>query len=330
MGEAMMAGGAGGARPGAGGREVVLVTGAAGFLGSHVVELLSAAGRYEVVAADIAGPERSRQLAGLPGVEFRQVDLRDRRAAAAAVAGCQVVVHLAAVLRKTAAARPREALEVNVGVTYDLVSAAAAAGVRRFVYGSSQAVYGSFQDAGAPYFAEDQAAVRPGLSMYGASKLAAEALIEAVAGAGGPACLALRLGTIYGPRVSRDSNNGILIEVLEALDRGDRPVVPWARDALHALIFAADAARAVVRAVQASQGGMAVNVVGDPVSSEMLYTTLVKLYGADPSLIDWQDRRTRYQRVRRDQMRSVLGLEPQTSLEDGLRAVIAWHRTQVG
>ena len=76
-------------------------------------------------------------------------------------------------------------------------------------------------------FTEDQAAVGRGLTLYSASKLASEALMAAVCGDAGPDYVALRFGTIYGPRVNLDSTNGLLVAVLAALDRGERPPVPW-------------------------------------------------------------------------------------------------------
>jgi UDP-glucose 4-epimerase len=306
--------------------KTVLVTGAAGFLGSHVAELLSSDGRHDIIATDVVKSERSDAVASLPRVEFRAVDLRDLEALEAAVSGAGSIVHLAAIRTKASSARPREALEINVGATYDLLSLATLHRVRRLVYGSTHIVYGAFQDPQRPYFREDEARVRRGLNMYGASKLASEAFIEAFAQDGGPDYVCLRFGGIYGPRASRDSNGGILLDVLAALDRGARPVVQWARDSRHALVFVEDAARAVVTALESDQANMAVNVVGDPVPAEVLYSTLVRLYGHDPSVIDWQEERTRYQLVSRDRLHSVLGYDPATSLEDGLRAVIDWHR----
>jgi len=308
--------------------KTVLVTGAAGFLGSHVAELLSADGRYHIIATDVVKSDRADMLGALPRVEFLAMDLRDLEALEAAVSRADSIVHLAAIRTKASSARPRDALEINVGATYDLLSLATLHRVRRFVYGSTHIVYGAFQDPQRPDFLEDEACVRRGLNMYGASKLASEAFIEAFAQDGGPDYVCLRFGGIYGPRANRDSNSGILLDVLSALDRGDRPVAQWTRDSLHAMVFVQDAARAVIAALETDQANMAVNVVGDPLSTETLYSTLVRLYGHDPSVIDWREERARYQLVSRDRLRSTPGYESASSLEDGLRALIDWHREQ--
>ena len=308
--------------------QTVVVTGAAGFLGSHVVELLSGTGRFEVITTDVVGSARSDALAALPGVRFHAADLQDTEVVEAIVREADSIVHLAAVRGKASAARPREGIDVNVGATFDLVSLAARHQVRRFVYGSSHLVYGAYDDPHHAPFTEDQGAVGPGLTVYSASKLASEALIAAVCGDDGPDYVALRLGTIYGPRVNLDSNSGLLLAMLASLDRGEKPQVPWTRDTLHALTYVDDAARAVVRALETERDVRgAVNVVGPPVTAERMYTTLVALYGRDPHDIIWCDERARYQLPSSDRLHSVLGLESLTSLEDGLSAVIDWHRT---
>lgn len=308
-------------------RPRVLVTGAAGFLGLPVVEMLSAAGLHDVVATDIVESGSSRHLARLPHVEFRQMDLLDSVALAASVSGVNAIIHLAAVRTKSAASRPRDAVDLNVGVTFELATHAVAHGVPRIVYGSSQAVYGSFPDPDMPRLGEEDAIVRPGLSVYGASKLASEAFLQAVIGGGETSYVALRLGTLYGPRISRDSNNGTLIDVLEAMNAGTRPQVPWATTSLHTMTYVSDAAEAVVRALDAPPECTAINVVGEPVSADEVYTTLVRLYGGDPSTIEWRDDRTRYQLVSRTRMRDVLGFEPRVSLADGLLSFIEWYRS---
>lgn len=307
----------------------VVVTGAAGFLGSHVVELLSGTGRFEVVATDVPGSARSDALAALPRVHFHAADLRDTQTIETLVRGADSIVHLAAVRMKASAARPRDAHDINVGATFDLVSLAARHQLRRFVYASSHLVYGAFDDPHRAPFTEDQGAVRRGLTMYAASKLASEALIEAVCADSGPDYLALRFGTIYGPRVNVDSNSGLLVAVLAALDGGEKPRSPWTRDTVHALIYVADAAQAVVRALDVEQARIAVNVVGSPVTAERLYTTLVAMCGGDAKDIDWLDERARYQLVSSERLRTVLGPQTQTSLKEGLSKMIDWYRTNV-
>lgn len=196
--------------------------------------------------------------------------------------------------------------------------------------GSTHLVYGPFDDPAAPPSPRTRASIRRGLNMYAAGKLAAEAFAEAFAQAGGAPYVILRYGTIYGPRANRDGNAGILIGILDALDRGERPSVPWQKDSVHALIHVHDAARATVRAVEAAGvERTAVNVVGTPVTAEELYTALVRVEGSDPDVIDWRAERTRYQHVSAGRLASVLGLTATTDLLSGLREFVDWYREDV-
>ncbi len=308
--------------------ELVLVTGGAGFVGSKVVELLAEEQRA-VRAVDVVENERSDTLSSLPGVEYHAADLRDRGSVERLLEGVSHIVHLAAVRSKSSDSNPRLSHEVNVDATYDLFAGAARLGVRRIVFGSSHTVYGGFADPeGYPYRETESGGTGRGLSMYAATKLAAEAYLEAFVGTGGPDYLALRFGTIYGPRVAEGSNSATMLDVLRALDDDATPSVPWARTSRHGLVHVNDVAASCVRALSCSSVNMAINVVGDPVTAEEIYTTLVRLYGGDPEAITWQESRTRYQAADRSRMRHVLGHVDCVPIEQGLQSFIDWYKSE--
>jgi UDP-glucose 4-epimerase len=303
----------------------VLVTGASGFVGSRVVRRLSDEAQFDVVATDIASGEQSEALATLPGVRFEAADLRDEDAIERLTEGVTHVVHLAALRSKASQGGPRAGLDVNVGSTYCLLMQAAKRGMTGFVYGSSHLVYGAFPDKD-QWFSEPDAAVRTGLSLYAAAKVASEAFLRAFADEFGFANLSLRFGGIYGPNSAPGSNSYTMLDVLDAIDRNDVPVVTWSRDTRQALIYVEDVARSVVRALDFPISGTAVNVVDTPRSCEEIYSTLVRLYGADPERLVWADRQ-RFQNVRGDLLVEGLGCPPATPLEAGLASIIEWHRS---
>ncbi len=307
----------------------VLVTGGAGFVATRFIEMLAQEPlAYNVLAVDVVESPRSRELAQLPQVEFMAVDLRDTEVLSPLVARADAIVHLAAVRTQASKARPKDAHDINVGTTYDLLTLAAEHHTRRFVFGSTNTLYGPYLDPSAAPMAEDQPWVCRGINMYAATKLASEAYLEAFSGIGGPEYLALRIGPVYGPRVSPGSNGAMTLSILEAFDRGEKPVITWAKDAIHSFIFVDDVAVALRSALAAETTGVAVNVVGEPVTTEQLCTRAAELYGCDPALIEWTEERTRYQRVSQDRMKAVLGFAPQTTLDQGLQAVIDWHRSR--
>jgi len=306
-------------------RDRVLVTGGAGFVGSRVVEMLAGTGRA-VRAVDVVENARSEAMASYPDVEFERADLTDRGAVDRLLEGVSHVLHLAAVRSRSSDSNPRLSHEVNVDATYDLIAGSARHGVDRFVFGSSHTVYGAFADPDRyPYRETETGGSGRGLSLYAATKLAAEAYLEAFAGAGGATYLSLRFGTIYGPRVAEGSNNATMLDVLRALDEHSTPTVPWTRDSRHGLVHVDDVALACVRALESVRTGLAVNVVGEPVTAERIYTTLVRLRGGDPETIVWHDTRARYQAADRTRMQQVLCMGDGVPLEQGLRSVIEWY-----
>jgi UDP-glucuronate 4-epimerase len=186
----------------------VLLSGAAGFIGSHVAEGLVSRGD-DVVGLDnfdafYPRAIKEANLAALrrsPRFQLVEGDIRNRDLVAGLVKGCGAVVHLAA----RAGVRP--SLEdpalyasVNVEGTATLLEAARRSGVRRFVFGSSSSVYG---DTAPVPFSEQWPALDP-ISPYAATKRAGELLCATFAGLYGLRAIALRLFTVYGPRQRPD------------------------------------------------------------------------------------------------------------------------------
>jgi UDP-glucose 4-epimerase len=119
-----------------------------------------------------------------------------------------------------------------------------------------------------------------------------------------------------------------MLDVLRALDAGEVPVIPWTRDSRHGLVHVDDVALACLRALDAEKSGLAVNVVGEPVTAEQVYTTLVRLHGGDPTTLVWHERRARYQAADRTRMQQVLGMSAGVPLEEGLRGFVDWYRSE--
>jgi nucleoside-diphosphate-sugar epimerase len=206
-----------------------LVTGATGFVGSHVVDVLAARGDAVVVLARSA--ERAAPLAR-PGVRVALGTLDDPAALAAAVAGTDVVYHLAGL---TAAVSEAEYLRVNEAGTRRLVAAVLAAAPRpRLVYVSTQAALGPSEPGQA---LDEDAPCRP-LTAYGRSKLAGEAVVRA---APGLAWTIVRPPAVYGPR-DRE-----FLKMFQLIRTGIAPVFGTGAQAL-SLVYAPDLADAIVRA----------------------------------------------------------------------------------
>ena len=206
----------------------ILLTGATGFIGSHVAGALVASGHR--VAAHVRPTSDTRWLDDLD-IELRSADLAAAGGAPSLLDGIDAIVHAAGATR---AADRRGFLTVNRDMATALAEAAARAGVRRFVLLSSLAARGPDQ-AEAPGDAP--------VSWYGASKLFAERDLEEIAGRSDMRAIALRLGGVYGPR---DTD---LLPLFQAAARGFLPLPPRG---LHAQpVYVGDAVAAVLAALDA-------------------------------------------------------------------------------
>jgi UDP-glucose 4-epimerase len=226
----------------------VLVTGGAGFIGSHTVAALRAAGRRVVVLDDLSTGRREHlaALAGDPALALVVGDVRgDLSALLAGHGPFAAVVHLAAqtsVVRSVA--EPLQDLDLNLRATVRLALWAAERGVPRFVFASSAAVYG--EPAALPV-AEDHPAAP--LSPYGAAKRSAELYLRALGDLRGLSTASLRLFNVYGPRQDPASQYaGVVATFLARALRGESLTVYGDGAQTRDLVYVGDVARALVLA----------------------------------------------------------------------------------
>jgi UDP-glucuronate 4-epimerase len=191
-------------------RYKILVTGGAGFIGSHLAEALLHDGQEVVIVDnldDFYSPERKRanlsEIAQAGALSFHEIDIRDRSALESVleVERPEVIVHLAARAGvRPSFEQPEVYGEVNVGGTLNLLMLATRFNIRKFVFASSSSVYGA--DASIP-FTEENVGMKP-LSPYAATKLAGELLCYTYSHIYGLPVICLRFFTVYGPRQRPD------------------------------------------------------------------------------------------------------------------------------
>lgn len=194
----------------------VLVTGGAGFIGSHLVARLCADGHTVRVLDNLTTGSRDNLADSAAGIEFMEGDVCDGATVRCAVDGVAQVFHLAAhVSVPESVAQPRHTMAVNVEGTAQVAYAAAAAGVERLFFASSCAVYG---EADLNPIPETRPAAPQ--SPYGASKLMAECLLGQLHRPGTLPVLACRFFNVYGPRQRADSAYaGVIAQFLDRAAR---------------------------------------------------------------------------------------------------------------
>jgi 2-alkyl-3-oxoalkanoate reductase len=210
----------------------VLVTGASGFLGGHVVERLSARG--DQVRALVRKTSNRAHLERLPNVELFEGSVEQVDRVREAVDGVDAIVHSAGLIK---ARSTDEFFAINVGGTSNLVEAARGRGLRRFVFVSSLEACGPSAD-GRPVSADQEDPV----TAYGRSKLAAEKVV--LSAKDDLSVVILRPGAIYGPR------DGEILEAFKSIQRGLLPLVAGG-EAKGMWIYATDCADACLRAIDA-------------------------------------------------------------------------------
>jgi UDP-glucose 4-epimerase len=197
----------------------ILVTGGAGFIGSHLAfELLKR--KHSVVIFDnlcFGKIANLKEISKKPGFEFVEGDIRDENKLEAAFHGVNAVIHLAALIDITASViDPASTNEVNVRGTLNVLKEAARCKVKRFVFASSTAVYGDSETLPVT----EKAIVNP-ISPYAASKLAGEAYCKAFAGSYGLSTVVLRFFNVYGPRSENSPYCGVITKFLQQANKGE-------------------------------------------------------------------------------------------------------------
>ena len=177
----------------------VLVTGGAGFIGSHLVERLVRSG-HEVVVVDDFSSGFQKHLAACPEVRVLNADVLELPKLARELAGVEVIFHLAALISSQDSLRePQRYFETNVTGTLRVIETASAIGARRIVFSSSSTVYGN----GPEPVKREETLPQP-ITVYALSKLASEHLLALYAPLKGFSHASLRLFNVYGPRQSPD------------------------------------------------------------------------------------------------------------------------------
>jgi UDP-glucose 4-epimerase len=309
-----------------------LVTGGAGTIGSTIVDQLVAAGAGEVVVLDNFVRGRRENLAGVIGsgkVRVVEGDIRDRRRLTELMAGIDLVFHQAAIRITQCAEEPRLALEVLVDGTYEVVEAAADAGVRKVVAASSASVYGLAEqfptsERHHPY-AND--------TLYGAAKTFNEGLLRSFHAMRGLDYVALRYFNVYGPRMDiYGLYTEVLIRWMERIEAGQPPLILGDGAQTMDFVFTEDIARANLLAASADVTDEVFNIgSGTETSLRELADALLRAMGSDLPLEFGPPRGVNAVTRRLADVSAAaerLGWKAEITLDEGLRRLVTWWRDQ--
>jgi UDP-glucose 4-epimerase len=305
----------------------ILVTGGAGFIGSHIVDLLLREGCSRIVVLDNLTRGRRENLEDAlrdPAVSFIEGDIRDDARLRKLVGESEIVFHQAALRITQAAAEPRAAFDTMAGATFVLAQQAAASGVEKVIYASSASVYGLAERFPTP---EDHHG-NADTTLYGAAKLFGEGLLR---GAGVPH-LALRYFNVYGSRMDRAGPyTEVLVRWMERLEAGLPPLIFGDGRQTMDFVEVRDVARANVLAAKSSASGLAVNIGSGRETSlrELAFQVAQVMQRPDlepqfepPRAVNAVARR----QAAVERAAELLGFRAERSLQGGLADLVAWWR----
>lgn len=302
----------------------VLVTGGAGFIGSHLVEALLAEGRVVRVVDNLSTGHRVNLAHLEGGFEWLEGDLSEFEVCTQAVEGVTEILHGAAI-----PSVPRSVLEPlqshasGATATLNLLEAARLAGVRRFVFAASSSAYGDTED-----LPKHEAMVPNPLSPYAAAKLAGEHYVRVYARTMGLDGVSLRYFNVFGPRQDPSSPySGVISLFARLMAEGRRPVIYGDGSQTRDFTYVANVVQANLKALAAARpiGGEALNVgTGTRISLLDLIAAINAILGTklEPEFRDPRAGDVRDSQASLDRIRAVLGYEPTVDFEEGLRRTL--------
>jgi nucleoside-diphosphate-sugar epimerase len=306
----------------------VVITGAAGFVGSHLSEALIAGG-HEVIGIDAfvpyyPRPMKEANLEGLrqePRFTFHELDLRSADVRPI-VEGSDAIIHLAAMPGLAQSWVDVDTyIACNLTATHRIVEAALAAGVPRFLHASTSSVYGS------EAVGDESSPTRP-ISPYGVTKLAAEHLILAYTRTHGLPASIVRFFSIYGPRQRPDMGYHRFIEAM--LD-GQTISVYGDGEQSRTNAFIDDAVRGTIAALEGAPVGEVFNIAGHAeITVNEAIATIAGLLDVEPRIRTEAVRPGDQRRTAADTGRAerTFGYQPRVLPAEGLAAQVAWHRAR--
>jgi nucleoside-diphosphate-sugar epimerase len=305
-----------------------LVTGGAGFIGSHLTEELVRRG-HRVRVADSFITGKRQNLDHISGVELVEGDLADMSVATRAVAGMEFVLHQAAIPSvPRSVSDPIASNRANIDASINVLVAARDAGVKRLVYAGSSSAYGD-----TPTLPKREDMPTKPLSPYALQKLVAEQYCQMFTKLYGLETVTIRYFNVFGPRQDPSSPySGVISLFSTALLEGRQPTIYGDGEQTRDFTYIANVVDGVLRACEApNASGEVINVAcGTRISLNTLLETMNRIVETDIKAIYKESRAGDVRDSQADitKAKTILGYAPIVDLEAGLRHTLAWCRAE--
>jgi nucleoside-diphosphate-sugar epimerase len=303
-----------------------LVTGGAGFIGSHLTEELARRG-HRVRVADSLVTGKRRNLDHIPGIEFLEGDLADLDVARAAVDGCEYVLHQAAIPSVPRSVKdPITSNRANVDATLNTLVAARDGGVKRLVFAGSSSAYGD-----TPVLPKHEGMPNNPLSPYALQKVIGEQYLQMFTRLYGLETVSIRYFNVFGPRQDPSSPySGVISVFATALIENRSPQIYGDGGQTRDFTYVANVVDGVLRACEAPQAsGQIINVAtGGRITLNQLFYAIRDVVGGsvEPTYVEARQGDVRDSQADISKAKEILGYEPSVPFEEGLSRTIEWYR----
>jgi len=309
-----------------------LITGIAGFIGSHLAQALVERGHHVRGLDNFATGHRENLAAIEAKIDLLTIDLADTERVARACKGVDAILHQGALPSVPRSVKdPRPSHVANLDGTFNLLEGARAAGIKRIVYAASSSAYGN-----QPGFPRVETMTPQPIAPYPVQKLAGELYMQSYARVYGMETVCLRYFNIFGPRQAPDSPySGVIAKWALQMLRGEAPMMQGDGTQSRDFTYIANAVSANLLALEAPAekvAGRVFNVAcGQCYSLNDLYRTLAKLTGYTREPLRAARRAGDIDMSFADisAAREAFGYEPIVGFEEGLALTVAWHREQL-
>ena len=304
-----------------------LVTGGAGFIGSHLTEELVRRGHRVRVADSLITGKRSN-LDHISGVEFLQGDLADLSFARKSVDGCDYVLHQAAIPSVPRSVQdPITSNTANVDATLNVLVAARDAGVKRLVFAASSSAYGD-----TPTLPKHEGMPTGPLSPYALQKVVGEQYLRMFTRLYGLETVSIRYFNVFGPRQDPSSPySGVISVFATALLENRSPRIYGDGEQTRDFTYVANVVDGVLRACEAPKAsGEIINVAtGGRISLKTLFYAMRDVVGGtvEPTYSESRKGDVRDSQADIQKAKALLGYEPIVSFEEGISRTIEWYRS---
>lgn len=307
---------------------IALVTGGAGFIGSHIASALGAAGARVRIIDDLSTGYREN-LEQIKGeVDFIQASLADEKSLRTALEDVELVFHEAAIPSvPRSVENPRQTHVASVESTFSLLLASRDMKVKRLVYAASSSAYGD-----QPTLPKVENMLPEPLSPYAVAKLAGEQYCQVFTRVYGLETISLRYFNVFGPRQDPSSQySGVISRFISALLVGERPVIYGDGEQSRDFTYVDNVVDANLKAAESTRGvGQVMNIAnGDRITLNELLAELKILTGKSDVVADYRETRAgdvKHSLADISRARDLLGFEPGVNLRTGLELTIDWWK----